>query len=109
MQTFSKHRAAGVAIFAILSAIFSGASCAPGTTCLRYSDCAPDLTCAAGKCVPPLAGVPVTDTDAAIVPVDAATADVTPAPVDDAAMVDDGAADAGDETDPSLADADIPE
>ena len=104
MQTFSKQRAAGVAIFATLSAIFSGTSCAPGTTCLRYSDCGQDLTCAAGKCVPPSAGVPASVTDADV-PVDAAKADVTWAPVDDAAPVDDGAADAGDATEPSLGDA----
>ena len=104
MQTFSKQRAVGVAIFAILSAIFSGTSCAPGTTCLRYSDCGPDLTCAAGNCVPPLAGVPASVTDAEV-PVDAATADVTRAPVDDAAPVNDGAADAGDATDSSRGDA----
>ena len=78
--------------------------------CLRFSDCAPGLTCGDGKCVP--AAVPSegdasleASIDAAPIGVDAATFDAADAEIADTAPDADDSSDSGDSGDAGLLDA----
>lgn len=84
---------------AALASLALLASCLTGEECLRYSDCAHDMTCAAGRCVRANADtLAPTDDGGASPAADAARADGTSESTRDAAAA---LVDAAPETEPA--------
>jgi hypothetical protein len=94
VSTSERMRRITTCVFVILGSAVAGCDAASAGACVRFSDCASGLTCAAGECV-----VPPSPTDATAASADATSATTTPTPGDESTPGPTEAGNTTDETD----------